>query len=119
MGRVIALSRPGAGHPPESVILHPARACRDVDPEVMFPEPGGPTGLAEARAVCRRCPLDIRDECLNWSIESDQRFGVFGGKSPAERRRLKVVVEPIAAPAASTRPTPKPRKTSETTAPAA
>ncbi|WP_372495629.1 WhiB family transcriptional regulator [Saccharopolyspora soli] len=43
--------------------------------------------LAEAKAVCRRCP--VASECLAWSLESGQDAGVFGGMSEDERRALK------------------------------
>ncbi len=65
-------------------------ACRDEDPELFFPI--GNTGPAllqieEARAVCRRCT--VREECLQWALESGQDHGVWGGLSEDERRALK------------------------------
>jgi WhiB family redox-sensing transcriptional regulator len=65
-------------------------ACRDEDPELFFPI--GTTGPAlrqvdEAKAVCRRC--DVVDECLTWSLNSDQDAGVWGGLDEDERRALK------------------------------
>jgi WhiB family redox-sensing transcriptional regulator len=64
--------------------------CRDEDPELFFPI--GTTGPAaqqveEAKAVCRRC--DVRDECLQWALETGQDAGVWGATSEEERRALK------------------------------
>jgi WhiB family redox-sensing transcriptional regulator len=65
-------------------------ACLDEDPELFFPI--GNTGPAilqieEAKVVCRRC--DVRDQCLQWALESGQDHGVWGGMSEDERRALK------------------------------
>jgi WhiB family redox-sensing transcriptional regulator len=43
--------------------------------------------IEEAKVVCRRC--DVRDECLQWALESGQDHGVWGGLSEDERRTLK------------------------------
>jgi WhiB family redox-sensing transcriptional regulator len=64
-------------------------ACRTVDPDLFFPI--GTTGPAilqinEAKAVCQSCP--VRDECLEWALETGQSIGVWGGTSEAERRSL-------------------------------
>ena len=59
--------------------------CTQTDPEAFFPEKGGSTRAA--KRVCRYCP--VRAECLEFALENDERFGIFGGLSPRERRRLK------------------------------
>ena len=58
--------------------------CAQVDPEMFFPEKGGST--KQAKMLCRSCP--VVDECLNYALENDERFGVWGGFSERERRRL-------------------------------
>lgn len=58
--------------------------CAEVDPEIFFPERGGTA--REAKKVCRRC--EVRAACLEWAIQTDQRFGVAGGMSERERRKL-------------------------------
>ena len=65
-------------------------ACLDEDPELFFPiGTTGPASLqvAEAKAVCRRCPS--MDPCLTWALETGQDAGVWGGLSEDERRALK------------------------------
>ncbi len=59
--------------------------CAQTDPEAFFPEKGGST--REAKKVCRAC--EVRAECLEYALEHDERFGIWGGLSERERRRLK------------------------------
>ena len=59
--------------------------CAQTDPEAFFPEKGGST--REAKKVCRSC--DVRAECLEYALARDERFGIWGGLSERERRRLK------------------------------
>jgi WhiB family redox-sensing transcriptional regulator len=59
--------------------------CAQTDPEAFFPEKGGST--REAKRVCRAC--EVRTECLEYALEHDERFGIWGGMSERERRRLK------------------------------
>lgn len=64
-------------------------ACRGIDPNLFFPTrpQGEGTGgeMAAAKDVCQGCP--VREVCLDYGM--DERFGVFGGKSERERRRLR------------------------------
>jgi len=59
--------------------------CRQVDPELFFPETGG--SAREAKQVCGRCP--VRAACLDWAIAHDQRYGVWGGLTVSERIQLR------------------------------
>ena len=59
--------------------------CAQTDPEAFFPEKGGST--REAKRVCRSC--EVRAECLEFALENDERFGIWGGLSERERRRVK------------------------------
>jgi WhiB family redox-sensing transcriptional regulator len=60
-------------------------SCSQADPESWFPEKGG--SVAYAKRICRRCP--VRAECLAWALTHDERHGIWGGLSEAERRKLK------------------------------
>lgn len=63
-----------------------ARAlCAQTDPEAFFPEKGGST--REAKKVCLSC--DVREECLHYALDNDERFGIWGGLSERERRKYK------------------------------
>ena len=59
--------------------------CAQTDPEAFFPEKGGST--REAKRVCQSC--DVRSECLEYALRHDERFGIWGGLSERERRKLR------------------------------
>jgi WhiB family redox-sensing transcriptional regulator len=59
--------------------------CAQTDPEAFFPEKGGST--REAKRICSGC--EVRAECLEYALMHDERFGIWGGLSERERRRLK------------------------------
>jgi WhiB family transcriptional regulator, redox-sensing transcriptional regulator len=59
--------------------------CAQTDPEAFFPEKGGST--REAKKICLGC--EVRHECLEYALAHDERFGIWGGLSERERRRLK------------------------------
>jgi WhiB family redox-sensing transcriptional regulator len=75
--------------------------CAQTDPEAFFPEKGGST--REAKVVCSGC--DVRAECLDYALAHDERFGIWGGLSERERRRLRrgevTVVEQVVTPSRS------------------
>lgn len=59
--------------------------CAQTDPEAFFPERGKVP--AEAKRICQSCP--VRADCLDYALRTGQRFGVWGGLSERERRRLQ------------------------------
>jgi WhiB family transcriptional regulator, redox-sensing transcriptional regulator len=59
--------------------------CAQTDPEAFFPEKGGST--RDAKRICTTC--DVRDQCLEYALQNDERFGIWGGLSERERRKLK------------------------------
>lgn len=59
--------------------------CAQTDPEAFFPEKGGST--RDAKRICTSC--DVRGECLDYALQNDERFGIWGGLSERERRKLK------------------------------
>ncbi len=58
--------------------------CAKVDPELFFP--GAGEQAREAKSVCLECP--VRTECLQYALDKDERFGVWGGLRANERRSL-------------------------------
>ncbi len=64
---------------------HERALCAQTDPEAFFPEKGGST--REAKKICTGC--EVRSECLSYALAHDERFGIWGGLSERERRRLK------------------------------
>ncbi|AIC47915.1 WhiB family transcriptional regulator [Rhodoluna lacicola] len=59
--------------------------CSQTDPEAFFPEKGGST--RDAKRICSGC--EVKAECLEYALENDERFGIWGGLSERERRKLK------------------------------
>lgn len=59
--------------------------CAQTDPEAFFPEKGGST--REAKSVCTFC--HVRSDCLEYALTNDERFGIWGGMSERERRRVR------------------------------
>lgn len=59
--------------------------CMGVDPDLFFPERGAST--REAKEVCRGCV--VREECLEYALSNGEKFGIWGGMSERERRRLR------------------------------
>lgn len=57
------------------------------DPDIWFPgRSKGPNGANEAKAICAGCP--VRKECLDYALENEMEYGIWGGTSPTERRRM-------------------------------
>ncbi len=59
--------------------------CMGVDPDLFFPERGSST--REAKEVCRGCV--VRQDCLEFAIANGEKFGIWGGMSERERRRVR------------------------------
>jgi WhiB family redox-sensing transcriptional regulator len=75
-----------APEPDEGVLAWQDQAlCAQTDPEAFFPEKGGST--REAKRICVGC--EVKQECLEYALMQDERFGIWGGLSERERRRLK------------------------------
>jgi WhiB family redox-sensing transcriptional regulator len=98
--RALALLASPAEHTPQGVLidlLHPGdpeegelawqaeALCAQTDPEAFFPEKGGST--RDAKKVCGSCT--VRAQCLEYALSNDERFGIWGGLSERERRRLR------------------------------
>jgi WhiB family redox-sensing transcriptional regulator len=80
-GPALALSVP----PVEDVVPWQMFAlCAETDPETFFPEKGG--RVTPAKQVCMGC--EVRTQCLEYALDNDERYGIWGGKSERERRRL-------------------------------
>ncbi|KAA0233197.1 MAG: Transcriptional regulator WhiB [Acidimicrobiales bacterium] len=59
--------------------------CLGVDPDLFFPERGAST--KEAKGVCRGCI--VREDCLEYALANGEKFGIWGGMSERERRRIR------------------------------
>ena len=82
MDEILTLLAGGGDDEPE---WHDKALCAQTDPEALFPEKGGST--REAKRICESC--EVRQECLEYALANDERFGIWGGLSEMERRRLR------------------------------
>jgi WhiB family redox-sensing transcriptional regulator len=65
-------------------------ACLDQNSELFFPLGSSGSALDQierAKAVCAGC--EVRADCLNWALETNQDAGIWGGLSEDERRTLR------------------------------
>jgi len=65
-------------------------ACRGLDSAFFFPVNGNENRFAKAIEICSRCP--VRQQCLELTMRLDDRddaWGIFGGKTPRERRIMR------------------------------
>jgi WhiB family transcriptional regulator, redox-sensing transcriptional regulator len=63
----------------------PYANCLGVDPDLFFPDRGETT--REAKEVCQGCV--VREDCLEYALSHNERFGIWGGMSERERRSLR------------------------------
>lgn len=56
--------------------------------DLWFPEDGDGEELEQqAKTICGNCP--VRQQCLRWVFDHPQNYGIFGGLTPADRRKLE------------------------------
>ena len=63
-------------------------ACRGVSPDVFFPadENRGNKVYAKAKTICKHCSVSW--ECLEYAVENGIKEGLWGGRTPGERRGM-------------------------------
>ena len=59
--------------------------CKGANADLFFPERGASTRTA--KGICREC--NVRQECLEFAITTGEKFGIWGGMSERERRRVR------------------------------
>jgi WhiB family redox-sensing transcriptional regulator len=77
-------------HDPEEMWWVSLARCTGEDPDLFFPVGTSEPALAQverAKLVCRACP--VRPDCLEWSLETCQDAGVWGGLDEEERREIR------------------------------
>jgi WhiB family redox-sensing transcriptional regulator len=64
-------------------------ACLSADPDLFFPISSrgvSATQIDRAKRVCASCP--VREQCLDFALSTQQQFGIWGGATEDERKRL-------------------------------
>lgn len=68
-------------------------ACRGADPELFYPERfGHGDDVRAAKKICESCPVEM--SCLAYAIDTSQAWGIWGGRTERERRRLRKMLRP-------------------------
>lgn len=71
--------------------------CAQIGGDFWFPDKDG-TGepgqnhARQAKKICAACP--VRNQCLAYAIDHDERYGIWGGLSERERRSIKKTTQP-------------------------
>ena len=60
-------------------------ACRGTDTEIFYP--ANAEEEAEALSICATCP--VRAQCLEYAIHNRETYGIWGGATPEQRRRMR------------------------------
>lgn len=59
--------------------------CREVDPELFYPEKSDHLSGWAAKRICQSC--EVKAECLKAGM--DDPYGIWGGLSAKERWRIR------------------------------
>jgi WhiB family redox-sensing transcriptional regulator len=60
--------------------------CAEVTPDIFFPEFGN-NHSRQAVKICDACP--VKEVCLEYALGNDEVWGIWGGLTPNQRKRLK------------------------------
>lgn len=63
-----------------------AGLCSQVDHDIFYPEQSDALAATLAKQVCALC--EVREKCLEVALTRPEPFGVWGGMSENERRKL-------------------------------
>ena len=61
-------------------------ACVEVTPDIFFPEIGTNFTL-DAKRICAGCA--VVDVCLEYALEHEIVWGIWGGTNPQDRKRIR------------------------------
>lgn len=60
--------------------------CKNFETDLFYPEPGESEKSKKACSVCKNCP--VRAECLTEALENSEQFGIWGGFTLRQRRKI-------------------------------
>jgi WhiB family redox-sensing transcriptional regulator len=61
-------------------------SCTQIEPEMFFPKKGERNNR-QAKKICLGC--EVKRQCLQFALDHDERYGIWGGKGETERRKLR------------------------------
>jgi|TARA_B110001454_G_C12709424_1_gene430069 hypothetical protein len=59
--------------------------CKDLETDIFYPQRGESTVII--KTICRACP--VVKPCLEYAMRNMEKFGIWGGTSERERRRMR------------------------------
>ncbi len=68
-------------------------ACRNLDTNLFFPSGEGDQAqiqIEKAKEICGKCA--VKYECLEYALQNRQEEGIWGGKTPGERKALQKIL---------------------------
>jgi WhiB family transcriptional regulator, redox-sensing transcriptional regulator len=72
------------------------RNCLDEPVDTFYPAPGDVERLRRAKSICKECV--VRHQCLEHALNTNERFGIWGGKSARERSLILRAARLVARP---------------------
>lgn len=78
------LTTPQPRHVEDPLAWQADALCAQVGTELFFPEQGGSS--QDAKRICAAC--DVRAQCLQYAIDHEERWGMWGGVSERNLRKL-------------------------------
>lgn len=60
-------------------------ACAGMNTNLFYPQKS--VNSSTAKKICRHCT--VSNECLIYALKTEEDFGIWGGKSERERRKLR------------------------------
>lgn len=81
----------------DSSNIRPKAACKDKDTAMFFVDEGPISNskiriaISKAVAICNKC--DVQIECLVSAVNNNEEFGIWGGLTSKERK--KMIISPI------------------------
>ena len=64
---------------------HTKAACKGADTDQFYSV--DERHVQACFTICGRC--EVATECLIWALEAEEQFGIWGGKTPLQRRLLQ------------------------------
>lgn len=61
--------------------------CAQIGGDLWYPGKGEDNNAAKAKQTCLRC--ELRDQCLNYALEREERWGIWGGLTYKQRVKIR------------------------------
>lgn len=72
---------------PQAPSFDGTQLCRQVNPEIFFPNPQDRRATAMAKEICNQCQFQV--PCLEYAMWEPSLDGVWGGTTPRQRESMR------------------------------